>query len=1735
MLQTTNELARKAARFSSRNPIEMIVCCLIIASFSYAALFRSILESNLFVDPTPIMEPTKMIARPDSDQFFTLTKHDSLPKANHIQLKMIVLLNPAEQSIKKSRPLFSQKILKTVLNFQSLIENELLINDGANKLKFNDHLCHKVEDGNTTCFTRTSLAFYDHESEKLRINQMISEPLDILNVEELLKTTDLNKFNIDDASLILTYALNVNGPFRVHWSNIWEKKIAALNYNELVSTGRRHQSYSEKGSLGSLALAAGTLLLKVQDLIHKAETLDILVILAGYILMLLTFLALFLNMRKIGSRFILAEFLIFEPNNIPTYSEAIPFLVITIGFEKPVSLTRAVIQASKSKSDPMTSAEARSPASIPYNVRDNVLAGVSKSANSIVRAYLIETAILIFGVASGVTALQEFCFLAAFILLYDCLFLYTFYTAMLTLKLELTRIRQANTKKTSVEKDEELKSSPANIRQNIIKAFRDNTIITDEKKKYDNPMIARLKLLIIIGFVIMHIMNYCTTLHNNDEPKALKDLDVKKDQLALNDSTISPILDELLIQHRQSSRAHLPLIIDVAPPLIFSITSGYSPVTQALYKSLDSAMDFWSYFVQDPVLSKWISLGLSLSIFLNVYLLNSYKQPKIVHDIVNRVSITSPKALLKPKTKKDSVIAQTEEDASSAAPSQNNAKSLEAKTHFEEFAITSKLPSASLNAGIKVLELRSEEECLAILETPGQGAVNLSDDEILMLATNGKIAQYALEKVLGNFERAVKIRRALISRASATKSLENSLLPLKNYDYGKVMGACCENVIGYMPIPIGVAGPMNIDGESIHIPMATTEGCLVASTSRGCKAINAGGGAITIVTKDRMTRGPCVEFPNITRAGAAQKWLENEGYEIIKTSFNSTSRFARLQGIKTALAGKLLFIRFATFTGDAMGMNMISKGCEKALSVVSEHFPDMQIISLSGNYCVAKGTKITLSNGMAIPIESIKGRENDIQGQSVMSWTERVKAPIVKIFDVGADGTDIIEVQDFNDDTEKAALTKLGRPYEVADDKEIQPNNEVIRFWDNGTKKCVELILEDGRNLVATPNHRVLAVAPGKTVKDADYVNIEDLISETILEDGEIVPGHRVVCSAITNTADPASDSHEMQLEAAFSFGEYTMTNEREKILALATIAGHHFGNGHISQNNQPVHQLGHHLDVDHIFADAQILDPGLKRDVIYSKTTQGNSWKVALSRNIGRHLLLAGLPKERKTTQLPTWVSDANTPKIVVRRFLAAFCGANGSVPSFNTSHSSCLIPEHFILARISTRLEGRRETIAADNLRRQALRKTLDELKTAFYRLGVPITLKEMHKAECYSDQRKIDKTYQTSPAKRFDNTSFKEVYFLVEINIPASSVSKFIDNVGVLYSNENLSRWTVWLAYFNAEVEKNHLVSPAKFDTFLKKCGYVWDTFSDENQFSFTLGVTKVKTLAIDLIDSGVESEEEFSFENVSANNKYENGLREVYDLSVSTTENYVANGIVVHNCTDKKPAAINWIEGRGKSVVAECIIPGSVVEKVLKTSVEALVELNISKNLIGSAMAGSIGGFNAHAANILTAIYIATGQDPAQNVESSNCITLMKSVNNRQDLHLSCTMPSIEIGTIGGGTVLPPQAAMLDMLGVRGPHPTTPGANAQKLARIVCAAVMAGELSLCAALAAGHLVKSHMQHNRAAPSQQHHVHQHNQFHNARKPILRRGRSIITQTSTPPSSPIELPLIVGSCQNS
>ncbi|MCE8425183.1 MAG: hydroxymethylglutaryl-CoA reductase (NADPH) [Candidatus Methanoperedens sp.] len=174
-----------------------------------------------------------------------------------------------------------------------------------------------------------------------------------------------------------------------------------------------------------------------------------------------------------------------------------------------------------------------------------------------------------------------------------------------------------------------------------------------------------------------------------------------------------------------------------------------------------------------------------------------------------------------------------------------------------------------------------------------------------------------------------------------------------------------------------------------------------------------------------------------------------------------------------------------------------------------------------------------------------------------------------------------------------------------------------------------------------------------------------------------------------------------------------------------------------------------------------------------------------------------------------------------------------------------------------------------------------------------------------------------------------------------------------------------------------------------------------------------------------------------------------------------------------CTDKKPSAVNVILGRGKTVSSDVIISTDTIHEKLKTTPSKMFEVNYRKNLLGSARAVSL-GFNAHAANIAAAMFIACGQDAAHVVEASTAITNMEIVE--EGLYCSVTIPSLPVGTVGGGTGIGAQHECLSILGVGGAG-DPPGVNAKKLAEIIAAAVLAGEISLIGALAARHLAKAH----------------------------------------------------------
>lgn len=868
-------------------------------------------------------------------------------------------------------------------------------------------------------------------------------------------------------------------------SNALDSKLSSLSKftaDGVTWKARTHNKVARLLEHGKLAYE------KVCFLIQGAETFDIGLLTVAYIAMAYTILKVFVDLKRkdlslwLGFSIIISSTFAFifalavttkvldTKVSLLSMTEGIPFLTAIIGFKHKISIATAIINECSSHLD----------------VKTIVSSAIADHTTSLLRDHVTVIVALLLALlfASSMEGLRNFCLLSSTILAFDLLLTYTFLSAVFGLKIEINRARRTHDLQNALEEE--------GVSSLVAASIANRSAKNDYTNVDSRTTVLSFKVMLLGIFFAFHGLWLSNSwLHGTSSE-------------LFNDSTT---LSE--IAAKQIKIGSKGTIVSILQPQVY-VPNGLMVTFEDL---ISTVLTYISNAIKDSLISKFLLFGFAISISFNAYFLNATRyQRNATNKLVER-KMSRPKL--------DSL----------AKPSRKNKKLKKKKAVIEDTDDSSSNDGAlTFNAPVKQLPL---DECVKQLK---DGKVrDLNDDEVSSLVVAGKMPLYALEKQLQDNFRAVVVRRKAIAKLANAPILDTDKLPYAHYDYDRVFGACCENVIGFMPLPVGVAGPLIIDGKPYHIPMATTEGCLVASTMRGCKAINSGGGVETILTQDGMTRGPCVSFPTLGRAGACKLWLDSEeGQKVIKKAFNSTSRFARLQHVKTAIAGTLLFIRFKTTTGDAMGMNMISKGVEYSLRYMTEEcgFDDMTVIAVSGNYC---------------------------------------------------------------------------------------------------------------------------------------------------------------------------------------------------------------------------------------------------------------------------------------------------------------------------------------------------------------------------------------------------------------------------------------------------------------------------------------------------------------------------------------------------------------------TDKKPAAINWIEGRGKSVVAEARIPKDVVEKVLKSDVDALVELNTSKNLVGSAMAGSVGGFNAQAANLVTAVYLACGQDPAQNVESSNCITLMKKVGD--DLQISVSMPSIEVGTIGGGTILEAQGSMLDLLGVRGPHPENPGDNSRRLACIVASAVLAAELSLCSALAAGHLVQSHMQHNRS----------------------------------------------------
>jgi len=176
-------------------------------------------------------------------------------------------------------------------------------------------------------------------------------------------------------------------------------------------------------------------------------------------------------------------------------------------------------------------------------------------------------------------------------------------------------------------------------------------------------------------------------------------------------------------------------------------------------------------------------------------------------------------------------------------------------------------------------------------------------------------------------------------------------------------------------------------------------------------------------------------------------------------------------------------------------------------------------------------------------------------------------------------------------------------------------------------------------------------------------------------------------------------------------------------------------------------------------------------------------------------------------------------------------------------------------------------------------------------------------------------------------------------------------------------------------------------------------------------------------------------------------------------------------------DKKATMLSFLYARGKKVVAETIIPAALLKRIIHVTPLQMIQYGHAA-FLGGTQSGSI-GVQGHYANALAALFIACGQDAACVSEAATGLTDM-DVTGQGDLYASVTLPNIIVGTVGGGTHLPTAGECLAMLGCAGPG------TARKFAEICAATILAGEISIMGALAAGEFAGAHARYARMQKS-------------------------------------------------
>lgn len=213
---------------------------------------------------------------------------------------------------------------------------------------------------------------------------------------------------------------------------------------------------------------------------------------------------------------------------------------------------------------------------------------------------------------------------------------------------------------------------------------------------------------------------------------------------------------------------------------------------------------------------------------------------------------------------------------------------------------------------------------------------------------------------------------------------------VNQYSFDPHMGkGNIEHFIGVAQIPIGLAGPLKINGEAavgeFLIPLATSEGTLVASYNRGIKIMNLSGGITTTVVGDAMQRAPVFVFENARQARDFVTWVK-QNFQTIKDQAEATSSVAKLEEIDPYLSNKFAFLRFNFRTGDAAGQNMVGRATFAACSWMIDNYAGITNFYLESNFATDKKASwinIARTRGKRVTAEATVKREVLIENMRV--------------------------------------------------------------------------------------------------------------------------------------------------------------------------------------------------------------------------------------------------------------------------------------------------------------------------------------------------------------------------------------------------------------------------------------------------------------------------------------------------------------------------------------------------------------------------------------------------------------------------------------------------------------------------------------------------------------------------------------------------------------------------------